>query len=260
MNRAAAHGTELTRLTFPLKFTDAQLLALLPMLVAFLVLFGWWSPTPAFRSRMKARLLLVAVVGPFLLTLLLSVVFNWRLLSMWGTPLWSFLPLLMLWSNRDLRPIHCKQVAVAAVLLMALLGVAFVLPLTAGPHFSGKPRKALFGGEQMGREITQRWRQAQGTPLRLVVGDTWIAGNLAFYSPDHPSVLTDANFSLSPWVSRDELRARGAVIVWEGPQPPVAYSQLFSQMEMQGPVQVAWHTNAHVADTPVYWAIIAPRR
>jgi 4-amino-4-deoxy-L-arabinose transferase-like glycosyltransferase len=259
MNRAASHGTELTRLTFPLKFCGAQLLALLPMLVAFLLLFGWWKPDPAFRSNMKARLLLALVAGPFLLTLLLSVLFNWRLLSMWGTPLWSFLPLLLLWSSRDLRRIRFEQVAVAGVLLMALIGGAFAVPLTAGPYLSGKPRKALFGGEQMGREITQRWQQEEGTPLRLVVGDTWMAGNLAFYSPDRPSVLTDGNFSLSPWVSPDELRTKGAVVVWEGPQPPAAYSQLSSQMKIQGPVRVAWHTHAHVADTPVYWAIIPPQ-
>ena len=111
----------------------------------------------------------------------------------------------------------------------------------------------------MGQEITARWHQAEGIPLRVVIGDTWMAGNLAFYSPDRPSVLTDGNFSLSPWVNNDELRTQGAVVVWEGPQPPQAYAQLFPQMKTQEPVPVAWHTHAHVANTPVSWAIIAPR-
>jgi len=261
MGRAASHGSQLTRLTFPLKFTGAQLLALFPMLVAFLILFGWWKPGSAFRANLKARLLVAVVLGPFILTMLLSVIFNWRLLSMWGTPLWSFLPLLLIWSNRkqELRRCSCRQVTMAAVPLMVLLGVAFAFPLMAGPYLSGKPSKALFGGEQMGQEITQRWHQAEGTPLRVVVGDTWIADNIAFYSPDHPSVLTDGNFSLSPWVSQEEIRTHGAVVVWDGPEPPATYYQLFSQMEMQEPVRVAWHTHARVADTPVYWAIIEPQ-
>ena len=260
MTRTAAHQTQWTHLTSPLKFSGAQLLALLPMLVAFLILFGWWKPDPAFRSSLKARLLLASVLGPFFLTLLLSAIFNWQLLSMWGTPLWSFLPLLLLWFNR--KPDFCRsrfqQISIAAVLLMVLLGVAFVVPLTAGPYISGKPVKALFGGEQLGREITQHWHQAVGTPLRIVVGNTWMAGNVAFYSPDRPSVLTDGNFSLSPWVSHDDLRTHGAVVVWEGRQPPAAYDQLFPQMQLQEPVHVAWHTRAHVADTTVYWAIFAP--
>jgi 4-amino-4-deoxy-L-arabinose transferase-like glycosyltransferase len=259
LRRTAAHQSQLTHLTFPLKFAGAQLLALLPMLVAFLFLFGWWKPDSAFRSSLKARLLLASVLGPFSLTLLLSVIFNWQLLSMWGTPLWSFLPLLLLWSHRtpDLCRCRFKQVAMTSVSLMVLLALAFVVPLTAGPYLSGKPRKALFGGEQLGKAITQRWRQQVGAPLRVVVGDTWMAGNLAFYSPDHPSVLTDGNFSLSPWVSYNELRREGAVVVWEGPQPPAAYYQLFPRMEMQEPVHVAWHTHAQVADVQVYWAILA---
>lgn len=261
MSRTAAHRTELTRLIAPLKFTGAQLLAVLPMLLALLVLYGRWRPGPEFRSSMRARLLSAAVLGPFCITLLLGAIFNWQLLSMWGTPLWSFLPLLLLWSGRY-SPTFAegtRRVFRVAVVLMLLLGVAFVFPLTAGPYLSHKPRKALFGGEPLGKEITQRWHEQEGTPLRVVAGDTWLAGNVAFYSPDRPSVLTEGNLRLSPWVSEDELRRHGAVVVWEGVQPPT-YAQLFPGMKMQPPIRVAWHTRARVAQSPVYWAIVSPQR
>ena len=268
MARATAHQTQLTRFTAPLKFTGAQLLAVLPMLVASLILFGWWKPLAGFRGSLKARLLMSAVLGPFFLTLLLSFIFNWKLLSMWGTPLWSFLPLLLLWSsdssryvdNLKLRGCRLERLAGAAVLLTMLLGVAFIFPLTAGPYVHKKPRKALFGGEQLANQITQRWRARTGTSLAVVAGDTWLAGNVAFYAPERPSVLTDCNLGLSPWISENEVRILGAALIWQGTQPAAECYKIFPRMEVQQPVQVAWHTRADVQNTPVYWAIVAPLR
>jgi hypothetical protein len=42
----------------------------------------------------------------------------------------------------------------------------------------------------------------------------WLAGNLAHYSPDQPQVLIDGLPHRAPWVDLKDMRAKGAMLVW----------------------------------------------
>ena len=43
----------------------------------------------------------------------------------------------------------------------------------------------------------------------------WDGGNLAHYSADQPQVLIDGLPS-APWIDLDDLRMKGAIVVWTG--------------------------------------------
>ena len=49
-------------------------------------------------------------------------------------------------------------------------------------------------------------------------GGEFATNNIAVYSPDRPRVIVHADIDISPWIDRDDLRRRGAVLVWEDGQ------------------------------------------
>ena len=54
----------------------------------------------------------------------------------------------------------------------------------------------------------------------------WDGGNVAHYAPSHPRVLIDGKPARAPWIDLDDLRARGAVVVWTGGDPRVIPPEL----------------------------------
>jgi hypothetical protein len=47
----------------------------------------------------------------------------------------------------------------------------------------------------------------------------WDGGNLAHYSPDQPQVLIDGLPRRTPWIDLDDLRDKGAILVWTQSDP-----------------------------------------
>lgn len=260
VDRASAKKTLLTHLTYPLNFTAAQLLSILLMLIAFFVLYRKVQLRNIRWSETKARFLLIVGLCPFALTFLIALVMNWKLRSMWGASLWNLLPLILLIAAPKMRANEQSSIRTSAIVLVAVMALGFVLPLTLGPYLYSKPRKALFGGETMARQITDTWRAATGRPLEVSVGDTWLAGNLAFYSKDRPAIFTDANPRFSPWITQESIRKSGAVIVWQDSSVlPELYRSKFPDAQIQAPVTTPWHTKKRLEPATVYWAIVPPQ-
>jgi hypothetical protein len=113
----------------------------------------------------------------------------------------------------------------------------------------------------MARQITDTWRATTGRPLAVSVGDTWLAGNLAFYSKDRPAIFTEANPRFSPWITQESIRNSGAVIVWQhSPEIPELYRSKFPSAQIQAPLIVPWHTMKDIEPATVYWAIVPPQQ
>ena len=260
VDRASAKKTLLTHLLYPIDFTASQLLAVALMLIAFLAIYG--RPRLSFspHSDVAARFLSIVVLGPFVLTFVLSLLMNWKLRSMWGTPLWTFLPLLVLiLFPPSHRGSEYRRIRNKGMVLTGVMSLAFLIPLTIGPYIHAKPRKALFVGCGMSEQITQSWKAATGNPLKIVAGDTWLAGNVAFYSTDRPATFTEANQLFSPWITPEQLRRDGAVIVWQGSaELPQIYRAAFPDAEIQKPLNISWHTRKQVEPVTVRWAISHP--
>jgi hypothetical protein len=120
-----------------------------------------------------------------------------------------------------------------------------------------------FPGPEVAREIDAGWRAAtNGARLRYVVGGIWLAGNVAYYSADRPSVFLVANPAFSPWVDEADLRRRGAVVIWDGgpdgPTPPPRFAAGFANLIVQPLLVIP--RRAWVPTPPVYleWAIVPP--
>jgi hypothetical protein len=144
-----------------------------------------------------------------------------------------------------------------------------VLPLVAyagvhgvGPMLKENEKRSSFPGDALGNAITARWRDVTGRPLRFVVGDMWLAGNIAFYSPDRPSVFKDSDSAASPWVHPGDLAAAGAILVWDADKSsdavPVGLQWKFPSAIGQGPIVLEKRCARARKPIRVGWAIVPP--
>ena len=89
----------------------------------------------------------------------------------------------------------------------------------------------------------------------------WDGGNVAHYSDQRPQprVLIDGEPGRAPWIDLDDMRKRGAVIVWTESDPHVL-PQNFAAIA-PGAESARHSTAAHRGNGTVHvgWAILRPQ-
>lgn len=211
----------------PAAFAAGQLLFMLPTLFIAAMYLG---PLPAnsapsgqeqgrFADAYDRRIVSVIAFGPAAAMLVLIAASGRGAITMWGYPLWLFLGLwIVLFLPRPLDVARLRRVAGAWGAVFVTLALGFIADYTVLPLLDHRYRAAFFPGDVLATTLTQRFHTATGgEKLRYVIGSMWLAGNVAHYSPDQPHVLIDGLPRRSPWIDLDDLRAKGAVLVWYGP-------------------------------------------
>jgi hypothetical protein len=139
--------------------------------------------------------------------------------------------------------------------------VAFIANYLVLPRLDHRYRAVLFPGDKLGATLTTRFHEATGgTPLRYVIGSMWDGGNLAHYSSDQPEVLIDGLPARAPWVDLDDLRDKGAVLVWTQSDPaqlPAAFAAIAPGAELGAPFDLPMRRGDGTVH--VGWAILKPR-
>jgi hypothetical protein len=88
----------------------------------------------------------------------------------------------------------------------------------------------------------------------------WDGGNLAHYSPDQPQVLIDGLPRRAPWIDLNDLRAKGAMVVWTGGDTahlPAQFAAIAENAEVGTPFDLPPRRGDSV--THVGWAILKPQ-
>ena len=266
LKRAGGVDNVLDHLLFPLRFAIVQGQALLPLGLLLLCLIGikpGRQRAPSTLSGFDRAFLLVLALGPFATTLLISAVFGFKLRSMWGTPMWCFIGLIavaFLRPRLEARALRRFLAAWAGIFVLALSAFAGVM--LAEPYVIAKGKRGHFPGAALATAITERWHAATGRPLEFVIGRTWLAGNVSFYSVDRPSVYIDGDPRRSPWIDEGTLVRRGGVLVWyaarAGAAVPAAFANRFPDAVVQPPLSLPWQTGAALPPVEIGWAILEP--
>ena len=101
-----------------------------------------------------------------------------------------------------------------------------------------------------------------GAPLAYVVGQKFIAGNLSFFSPDHPLVLRDGDAGRSPWIDTADLAERGTAVLWDPSSASEAviagFRARFPTMQMQPPILISWRGYANLPLLRIQWGLVPP--
>ena len=140
-----------------------------------------------------------------------------------------------------------------------IVAATVTLPWTAAVDLEvSKPANA------MGQFFSDTFRRRTGRPLAVVIGDVRTAGLVAFASPDRPSLYIDGSPALSPWLSDNAVREKGAILVWPAVDaagtPPPALKARFPDIVTEVPRSFDRSVQGRLPLLRIGWAMIRPRR
>jgi hypothetical protein len=133
----------------------------------------------------------------------------------------------------------------------------FLLPWAAATDLKiAQPARA------MGRFFAESFERRTGQPLAIVTGDPRTAALIALAAPSRPSVLFDAAPERSPWVTADDIRSKGAIVVWLAadttPTPPPDIKAYFPDLVPEVPRTFDRPVQGRMAPLRIGWGVIRP--
>ncbi len=193
-----------------LDFLQSNAIDFLPALVLMACAITTRKSSEKKRSLTKTatQFLLWVSLGPFLFLLLSTTVANINLVHEWGIafmPLWGSC-LLLCWRPRVTARSFQRFVVLIFSLMLLIWPAGYII-------YSLQHNSGAYPAKEIAARATSLWHQHFHTPLAFVAGNRYVAGYVSFHSPDHPSVLIDANVAYSPWVSIRDFRCHGAVFL-----------------------------------------------
>ena len=249
----------------PAVFFGSQIFFLLPSFFIAAAMF-WPVPLPQEDKKrvldaFDRRIVTLIAFGPALTIIALAAVTGRGAVSMWGYPLWLFLGLwLVIGARVNLHTARLGRIVGAWAVVFTIFVVAFIANYLVLPPLDHRYRAVLFPGDRLGKTLTARFHDTTGTPLRYVIGSMWDGGNLAHYSDDQPQVLVDGLPARAPWIDLDDLRDRGAMLVWTQSDPqqiPPALAAIAPGAELGAPFDLPMRRGDGTVH--VGWAILRPR-
>jgi hypothetical protein len=91
----------------------------------------------------------------------------------------------------------------------------------------------------MGRFFEESFERRTGAPFAIVAGEPRTAALVALGAPTRPSLYLDATPERTPWITADDVRRKGAVVVWPN-----------DDTRAQAPADIAMRFPGLVADVP----------
>jgi hypothetical protein len=271
-----AHGLWRTTLSL-LDFLFTQVLRLLPFFA------GLWfvtamrrsdaSPVPAEPATMASadRLFLwTSALAPLVLTSAFGLASQSALQGRWGTNAFMLTGLLAmaLWHRTETRAVlrHAVQFAVCVHLLLC---AGQTLSKTVIGEYLHVRTRANFPGALLARNALETWQSNTQLPLRLVISDIWLGGNIIAHDRQPLAVLIDGNYLTSPWVKAQAVERCGALVLDDMTNdaagrglPNPALDAFMARADVRGTWVLPW-SGRHGAEWPtargtVRWGIIRP--
>jgi len=161
------------------------------------------APVAGWRGALDGERGLIVVIALALVIAPLgaAIVLRLPLQPDWGNSLFFLVP------AATLALLPRLVVPWAAVARAALLAGAWAAALVVGQpiyeavNYRARPDyRAYEPLSELARELTLRWHERFGGPLPFVVAELEVAAPLAFYSADHPLMMSADETMFSPWI------------------------------------------------------------
>ena len=179
------------------------------------------SPTQPARSELEKRFvryLAFMTVSPILIAVGMTAVANTGAKLMWGVPMLNLVGLLatsLTWHHFDSKAL--KRLVYCAMTVLAAVPAGYAAAVAYSPLLRGNPKRQNWPQAEIATRMGEIWTRATGQPLRIVAGrDNWLAGLVALSCCEAPpSMYTNADFALSPWITKERIDREGVLIVWQ---------------------------------------------
>ena len=232
--------------------------------------------TPDFKTSARdIQFLLIATLTPLVLTVLISLFTQTELQSRWGANAFLLVGWLAMAAlpRRD-TPRMQRTTLQVVVLAQVLMCSTVVLSKTLlAEHFQIRSR-ANFPGAVLAQQAQATWAQHTTAPLRLVVSDIWLGGNMVAHThTDHKqrlAVLIDGRHFKSPWVKEQAVEDCGALVMDDQTddaaghaEPDPALEALMAKASSRGTWLLPWNGSKGDVSRPtqgkVTWGILLPQ-
>jgi 4-amino-4-deoxy-L-arabinose transferase-like glycosyltransferase len=161
-----------------------------------------------------------------------------------------------------IRIVHQRatQYMWAALLLVPPLLVALAVPLL--PWTLAVDLRVSLPAAEMGRFFAENFERRTGRPLAIVTGDSHIAALVALTAPSRPSLYVLTTPELSPRVTRQDIEAKGAVVVWPATTtrgiPPTSIQERLHGLVPELPRAFERTVQGRLPLTRIGWSVIRP--
>jgi 4-amino-4-deoxy-L-arabinose transferase-like glycosyltransferase len=207
--------------------------------------------------------------GPLVLTLAYAVVTGTMLPQRWAVPALLFTPWLVVLAWRgmmdDATWRRLLAVAVAAHVLLCLAATIVGPQVALARHTPGRTN---FPAAAMAQAAGDTWREHGAQPLRFVIANSWLGGNLVAQRREPLAVLVEAQPNRAPWIPTDAAQRCGALVLMEltpqadhDPEIDAALLAFMREAQWRGEWALPWPGHAGDGSTRarIAWGIIAPQ-
>lgn len=253
-----------------LDFSLDQLARLAPMGVLLLLWWGWYrkradqapgqaanepfftpgQATPAPSSYWSTlapdtrRFLLWVGLSPVISTLILSALLGSKLEASWASTFFVLFGFYGLACLRGLDSVQLRRLLLLTIALQVVMATSYALARGPLAQTLGYTSRSTYPGPALAERALSHWQAHQpGRPLRVVVANTWLGGNIALHSGQETRVYIDADEAESPWFAPGTALDCGALVAWSDRgrgKPARAVRELYDAAPWKGRDEIPW--------------------
>jgi hypothetical protein len=200
-------------------------------------------------------------VAPPLTASLIAVVSAPRPALATAAPLVVMSGLAIVMSAGETIRLHRQRILAFAWLCLLIAPPAIiVLGVTVIPRLLPIEMRVAQPAAAVAQSFAETFARRTGRPLTIVAGDRWLASLVAVSAPARPRQFIDG--TATPWITADDIRARGAVVVWPATDtrgtPPAAVKSRFPDLVPEVPRVFARPLQGFGPPLRIGWAVIRP--
>ena len=206
--------------------TAANLAGIVVMLV-FAKVLGPWSEARLQRGKWQApegeislrakRFLLVFTLGPLAFAVLAALLSHAGLKTAWGSSMFNTAGLLAIVLTAErYSAAALRRIALNAALLVTLVPLGYAVFVTFDAHrSSGASLRVNWPQSTIAERLGALWARDTGQPWIAGHDAQRLAGLVGLSHKDTPSILTNGDLTLAPWISKSRIDREGLLAVWD---------------------------------------------
>ena len=186
LKRTGGIGSLFDHLTYPSLFLLKQLGVLLPFFIMIFFLTEKFTTKIKFKSD-KFVFLNFTVLIPILLMIITSIIMGAKIRTMWMTPFYIGLSILMVEIFKANINVRKLQNFFKVFLFFFLFSPLLYLTIS----ILDDTKRTDYPGKEISRLVQNKWDDNFRNEIRIVVGDEWFAGNLSYHLSSRPIWIND---------------------------------------------------------------------